>query len=39
MIIPEGVISEPDFSFFNKGKELWSQDADLRDDLEDLFRH
>ena len=39
MILPEAVISEPDFGFYNKGKELWGMSNDLRDELEDLFRH
>ena len=39
MLMPEGAISEPDFGFYNKGKELWAMSYDLRDDMEDLFRH
>ena len=39
MLMPEGAISEPDFGFYNKGKELWAMSYDMRDDMEDLFRH
>ena len=39
MLMPEGAIAEPDFGFYNKGKELWAMSYDMRDDMEDLFRH
>lgn len=38
-IMPSGFIDEGNFSFYNKGKELWKLSADLRDDLEDKLRH
>ena len=38
-ILPSGYANEESFHFYNKGKELWNTCADLRDDLEDKFRH
>ena len=32
-------MDENNFNFYNKGKELWKSSNDLRDDLEDKFRH
>ena len=38
-ILPSGFTTETNFHFYNKGRELWKTSADLRDDLEDKFRH
>lgn len=38
-ILPTGFMDEDNFNFYNKGKEMWKDCADLRDDLEDKFRH
>ena len=38
-VLPSGYMDETNFIFYNKGKELWKLSADLRDDLEDKFRH
>ena len=38
-ILPTGYMDESNFHFYNKGKELWQASGDLRDDLEDKFRH
>jgi len=32
-------MDEDNFNFYNKGKEMWKDCADLRDDLEDKVRH
>ena len=39
-IVPSGFVgSEESFHFYNRGRELWKSQGDMRDDLEDLFRH
>jgi hypothetical protein len=38
-ILPSGHMDESNFNFYNKGKELWKMASDLREDLEDKFRH
>ena len=38
-IVPSGNMDESNFNFYNKGKELWQASSELRDDLEDKFRH
>ena len=38
-ILPPGQADEENFNFYNKGKDLWKESGDLRDDLEDKFRH
>lgn len=39
MFTPTSLIQEDNFIFYNKGKELWGETPDFRDDLEDKFRH
>ena len=39
MFLPEAVICEPDFCFYNKGKEMWKASYEIRDEMEDTFRH
>jgi len=38
-ILPPGYADETSFNFYNKGKDLWKTCSDLREDLEDKFRH
>ena len=38
-ILPSGNMDESNFNFYNKGKDLWQSSAELRDELEDKFRH
>lgn len=37
-ILPSSSMDESSFNFYNRGKELWKESADLRDNLEDKFR-
>jgi len=38
-ILPNGILSEDNFAFYNKGKEFWNSNYDIRDTMEDLVRH
>ena len=38
-IVPTGVMDESNFTFYNKGKDLWRSSGDMRDEIEDKFRH
>lgn len=38
MFVPNQKIFEQDFCFFNKGRELWNEEAQWKDDLEDKIR-
>jgi len=38
-VVPTGYAGETNFAYFNQGKQLWKSSGDLRDDLEDKFRH
>ena len=37
--MPSGFVDEENFHFYNKGKDLWKASAELRESLEDKFRH
>lgn len=37
-ILPHSNINEDNFKFFNKGRELWNQECNFKDDLEDKIR-
>ena len=39
LFLPHSVISEPNFSFFGQGKEMYQLSQYFREDLEDSFRH
>lgn len=38
MILPHAHITEDNFKFFNKGRELWNIESQFKDDLEDKIR-
>lgn len=38
-LLPTGYVEEAQFPFYNKGREMWQASGEIRDDLEDKFRH
>jgi hypothetical protein len=35
----ESLVAEEGFNFYNKGKTIWKESYDLRDEYEDKLRH
>lgn len=39
MIIPHMNISQDNFQFFNKGRELWLVESEMKENIEDKLRY
>ena len=39
LLLPHAIVSEPNFTFFSRGKDMFSESLDFREELEDSFRH
>jgi len=38
MVLPHAIVSESNFFFYSRGRDMWKLNGDFRDDLEDQCR-
>lgn len=39
LVLPDAVVPQDSFCFFNKGKEMWRGSYQVQDDVEESLRH
>ena len=39
MFVPHSIIQEDNFNFYSRGRDLWANSFEFKDQIEDKFRH